>query len=1709
MHSVLVGLAWKKIMRLKAISALIIFILIAGIAAAQKEGKKTVLENYKEDEILVRFKEGVSKEEIQSIHAKFSPQVKSRGYKSVKNLQKIKLPPGLPVKEALELYRNNPNVLYAEPNYFVEAFAMPNDADFTELWGLHNIGQAGGTADADIDAPEAWNITTGNSSVVIVVIDTGINYTHPDLLANMWRNTAECSGTPGADDDGNGYTDDCYGIDTANNDADPMDDNNHGTHVAGTIGAVGNNSIGVVGVNWNISIMACKFLNDAGSGTVSDAIDCLNYTALMKDNGTNIIATSNSWGGGSFSQALSDAIDAQRQRGILFIAAAGNANSDNDITPLYPASYYLPNIVAVASTTRTDARSSFSNYGRGTVHVGAPGSEILSSVKNGSYGVFSGTSMATPHVTGLAALLKAQNSSRDWKALKNLVLAGGDDISSLQGITLTGKRINAYSSLTCSNSTVLSWLRPTGSTTTVEIGSPLNLSAIHVNCSNPNGDVNVTVSPGGEIITLLDDGNNSDQVASDGIYSGQWTPQISSNYTLALPNEDEINVSVLLNYNYSSTTFNWRNISGTNLSLTDDAVAQLTPPFPINLGGATFETMYISMNGVISFTENYITLSNSQIPSSSYNTLIAPFWDDLYPGSSGNNVFWDVTGTAPNQELVIEWRNVLHYNCRSDSSAVVRFQAVFFENSSNIFFNYMDTAFGGGCSSADKGGSATAGIQISRNRATQYSYNAQNLDNSSALIWWIDTIPPSIAIASPANTTTYNSSSVELNFTAEDNVAISWVGYSLDGAGNVTITGNTTVNLTKTGQHFLELYVMDLAGNLNSSSVYFTINYSFPVKNINKNQNYTIIQQAINEASENDTITVDNGTYNENIDINKAINLVGAGADVTIINATNSSDHVINVSNVNNVNISRVTVKGARGCCLPYSGIYMYSSNYSKIEYINASNNEFGIYLSYSNNGTLTNINTSSNAETGITLIGSNGCSLTNNNASSNYVGIFLSSSTNNNLVNITASSNEKGGILLYYSSNYNVLTNNTANSNIYDGIVLYSSNEYNTLTNNTVSSNIVRGILISSSNNNSLINNTGTLNGYGVYVRTSNNNSIYHNNFINNLIQQASDDGNNTWDSGYPSSGNYWSDFDNASEGCADANNDAVCDSAYNISGGTNKDRYPVLTQNGWLNVVQDVFASNITITSPQNKSYNSSRLSLNFSLSSDVMGWIGYSLNGSANVMVGGNTTFNASEGYHNLTLYVNDSLGNLNSSTVYFTADLSAPLINGVEISPSPPGVNTLVNITVNATDKTTSISAVILNITYPNKTSAIFTALQNSSSSSLFNYSNFNVSQYGIYNLTVLVNDTAGNANSTKARFAAVKKNETVKEIKNGTNETVYKDDDVEIIIFVNETGNATTVNVSIDISRLASSFSLVHEINSSLSNSKADKGLKYINLTNATSLENLTKIRLKLFYSDSETSENSLDEDKYAVYYWDGSAWIKLSDYINSTVPNGPFVFDAGVDKESNFAYADINHFSIYGLGGAVKSDNSNNGGNGGGGGGGGGGISDLLHLNRWWEICFGDCLIVYGRNAAKEDIETANMLLEELKERLIQWGSSTVRTRVNRGDIKVYNESELSELYLTTNHLILIGGDYANAITAKVNKTNTFERAEGMRWKINANNTGQIESENGATMEFASSPYSPYRKALIIAGNTRKGTVKAGGYLIARLVGDESISTLE
>lgn len=440
---------------------------------------------YAGGELLVRFKSNLKREDRMPLLRGHGAHRIKREFRVVPGLVLVELEKGVMMEEALRAFNLTRGVLYAEPNYRWHTLAMPNDPRFGELWGLHNTGEGGGTAGADIHALDAWMMQTGSSSTLVAVIDTGVDYTHEDLAANMWINPLGGK--------------DIHGYDYYNHNPDPMDDHGHGTHVAGTIGAVGNNGIGVVGVNWSVSLMALKFLGSHGSGSTDGAILCIEYAII---NGAHIMNAS--WGGGAYSQALKDAIDAAGAAGILFVAAAGNDGRDNDSSPAYPASYDSSNMVAVMSTDRNDRRSGFSNFGLTRVHLGAPGSAILSCVPGNNYASYSGTSMAAPHVAGAAALLLTQNPLLSIEDMKNILIETCDVTDPPLECVSSG-RLNLARALEAAGST----LRFDQSTYFTHNWASLRLMDRH-NVGEGALEVAIETSEGdSEVLTLYEDDEDS------------------------------------------------------------------------------------------------------------------------------------------------------------------------------------------------------------------------------------------------------------------------------------------------------------------------------------------------------------------------------------------------------------------------------------------------------------------------------------------------------------------------------------------------------------------------------------------------------------------------------------------------------------------------------------------------------------------------------------------------------------------------------------------------------------------------------------------------------------------------------------------------------------------------------------------------------------------------------------------------------------------------------------------------------------------------------------------------------------------------------------------------------------------------------------------------------------------------------------------------
>jgi subtilisin family serine protease len=534
------------------------------------------------------------------------------------------------------------DVLYAEPNYLLHIDATPNDPSFGQLYGLNLIG-----------AQQAWDTTTGNRNIVVAVIDEGVDRTHTDLQANIWTNPS-----PGSI---SGISGDVNGYDFRDNTGTIVPET-HATHVAGTIGAVGNNNTGVVGVNWQVSLMSLRFISAAtNNGTDADAIKAYNYVKQMRDlwassghtKGADIRVVNASYGGGGYSQAAAEAINALGQAGVLFVAAAGNETSDADAHPHYPSGYSLTNVISVASTTSTDNLSSFSNFGAHTVLMGAPGSSILSTTPGDGYGTLSGTSMATPHVAGAAALLAAANSNLTVNQLRALLAFNGDSITELQGKSLTGRRLNVFKSLQALNENDLT---PPGTVAGFQIASQ-NGRSLKLTWS-ASGDDGTAGQASLYEISFVDQTTNAVVPLTSVAPASSGAPQtikVNIPYrhvagTIRLREFDNVGnegspatiaVNVHPNFADPYTTALAAHDSlangGTALGLSfDDRYQENYPlPFSFSFYGQLYTSVTISTNGSLYFSAPPKRSNNEadDVPSSiadlGNSKMIAGMWDDL------------------------------------------------------------------------------------------------------------------------------------------------------------------------------------------------------------------------------------------------------------------------------------------------------------------------------------------------------------------------------------------------------------------------------------------------------------------------------------------------------------------------------------------------------------------------------------------------------------------------------------------------------------------------------------------------------------------------------------------------------------------------------------------------------------------------------------------------------------------------------------------------------------------------------------------------------------------------------------------------------------------------------------------------------------------------------------------------------------------------
>jgi subtilisin family serine protease/fibronectin type 3 domain-containing protein len=779
-------------------------------------------------EILVGFERSVPEAEQANVLARVGATDRKKRRLARLAAKLASVDPGK-VDAVLRRLEADPRVRYAEPNLVWTADVVPNDASFGQLWGLHNTGQTvngnGGTADADIDAPEAWDVATGGSSVV-GVIDTGVDFSHPDLGGSptssqvMWRNPGETGSgkeSNGVDDDGNGYVDDWRGWDFVEDDNNPFDDHGHGTHVAGTIAGVGNDGRGVAGVNWSARIMPLKFLDWFGSGTTDDAISAILYAASKGAHVTN-----NSWGGGEHSQALYDAIAQADAAGSLFVAAAGNEGANNDSVQNYPSNYDMPNVIAVAASDQNDGLASFSNHGATTVDLGAPGTNVYSTVPGGGYDWWDGTSMATPHVAGVAALAKSRFPGASDVGLKVLLLGSVDPKPAFAGSTTSGGRLNANSVVRCGSAPKV-WIDAPQPGFTASLGEVVTIKAIGTSCADAAG-ASVSATVNGTLIALTARG--------DGLYTGTYTPATPGSVTIGVSatvggatDTRSVSGTAEENYRYEDAPYSWIDATagGTRLSLGDNAAASVPLPFSFSFYKESFSSLKISSNGYVVFGVSKATTHiNAEVPETTVpNGYVAPFWDDFDPTQGG--ALWHRTvGSSPNRKFVVAWVGVAGF---FEGNAT--FQVVLEEGTNDIVFQYQDVDFDAPWSAY--GASATVGVEnLSGTVGRKFLFEQpllQPYERAKALRFSMASTPAPAPDTTPPNApaglaATAGDGQVVLDWT--DNVEPDLAGYRVyrrnpDGTWSFISTAPTSAymqtGLTNGTSYTYRVTALDATGN--------------------------------------------------------------------------------------------------------------------------------------------------------------------------------------------------------------------------------------------------------------------------------------------------------------------------------------------------------------------------------------------------------------------------------------------------------------------------------------------------------------------------------------------------------------------------------------------------------------------------------------------------------------------------------------------------------------------------------------------------------------------------------------------------------------------------------------------------------------------------------------------------------------------------------
>jgi thermitase len=724
--------------------------------------------------VLVGYDRGVTAAARTEIRAEVDSTPATGATQVAPSTELVKLEAGTTVAEAVAELSDTPGVRYAEPDYRLHASQQSDDELFRDgrLWGMYGDATSP-TNQYGSGAAEAWaQGRVGSRDIYIGVIDEGVQVGHPDLAANTWTNPADPA--DGVDNDGNGYVDDTRGWDFINDNNTVYDGNDvegsdrHGTHVSGTIAGVGGNGTGVAGVNWQATIIPAKFLGPNG-GSTSDAVEAVDYlTDLKLRHGINIVASSNSWGGGGYSQALLDAIERGGDAGILFVAAAGNYGSDNDGAPHYPANYECTKggtrgfdcVVSVAALEGGGGLASFSDFGATTVDLGAAGQDVWSTVPGG-YESFSGTSMATPHVSGAIALCASVNPAASAAQLRNAVLDTTMPTPSLAGRTTTGGRLDIGAAMNrCDppSSPVIGKARSLRVTST---------SIDTVNLSWTDGaehEEQLQIQRAPSLLGLCGRFQNAGAAganATSAVVSG-LDPATRHCFRIRATNSfgggsvskwsNVAQARTTRDYVCRSEAYAWTDptVGGTNLLLGDDTTSMVALPFPVSLYGTTTSSIGVSSNGLVRFDGgSATTFENAPIPSTTDpNNFAAPFWDDLNP-AAGGGVWVRTVGAAPNRKVVVGWIDVPHFGIATGS---VSFELVLTEGNGGIVFRYRDTEFGD--ATVDRAASATAGIENSQGtRGRQLALNTAVLAPRTAYRCSTDPFRLLGATPRPANVT--------------------------------------------------------------------------------------------------------------------------------------------------------------------------------------------------------------------------------------------------------------------------------------------------------------------------------------------------------------------------------------------------------------------------------------------------------------------------------------------------------------------------------------------------------------------------------------------------------------------------------------------------------------------------------------------------------------------------------------------------------------------------------------------------------------------------------------------------------------------------------------------------------------------------------------------------------------------------------------------